>query len=198
VPTAARQFVGLPAAAPLEFVVDGDVYELPALPSRVWLNALVLARPGCWIQIVPTQLAGDGPQRLSRRLVDVDDDLQLDDIEHIAETVITQACGIDFPAALQLAATAYSSWLVFDGWCTSRGFDPESSPISRVLAAVYHWRRSLCQEKGELARLENEVWQLPPSTTVTGRPRDATPAGWDDETEAAGFMTAMEVLARRK
>jgi hypothetical protein len=34
VPSSLRQQLGLPAAAPLEFDIDGEVYQLPELPAR--------------------------------------------------------------------------------------------------------------------------------------------------------------------
>lgn len=193
-----RQFTGLPAPNPVTFTVDAVTYTLDDIPTRDWFEVLTTQRPACWLQILPNRLAGTGPQELAQRVVDDEDDFDIDDMERIAEAVISQACGTDFEAARNLAISGYSNWMIFDGWCASRGFAPLDEPVSRAIAAVYAWRRSLCVEKGDLAKLDAEIFVMPPGTTVSGRPRRAEPAGWTDEVEAAGFMSAMANLTGRR
>jgi hypothetical protein len=181
---------------PLTFDVDGDSYTLPPGDTRDWLHAMVHEPPGCWLLLVPGALAGDGARRLSRRLVDEDDPFDLDDLERVAESVLSAVCGMEFHAACRLAAAAWGNWVLFDGWASGASLDPLAQPIGRCVAAVYAWRRSLCAEQADLTRLDAEVWAPPPPRTVSGADRDPVPASWDDEREAASFLTAMGTLGR--
>jgi hypothetical protein len=174
--------------------VDGEDYTLPDLDTRTWLEALVLKRPYSWLAIIPAELAPADQDRLWERLFDPDDDLDLDDLEVVAETVLTEACGMDFDPACQLALSAYGNWLLFDGWCTSVGLDPLRVPVSRLLAATYTWRRSLCSDKKDLAKLDNEIWVSPPPLTASGRSRDQTPRDWSDEREEETFLSALSAI----
>lgn len=196
-PSALRQQLGLPAAAPLEFDVDGETYRLPELPARTWLETLPLQPPGCWWQLIPVALDGAGGHQLYGRLLDDDDPFDLDDLEAVAVRVLGEACGTDFWAATRLAAMAYSNWMVFDGWCWTRGVDPLAQPIPRVLAAVYTWRRSLCTKESQVAAVDAEVWADPPPTTASGAPREIVLPAWSDEREAATFTGLVDVFGRR-
>lgn len=188
----ARQHTGLPADLPIRFHVDNQPYELPDVPTRVWLETLPVQPPGCWWNLIPARL--DHAETLYGRLLDPDDDLDLDRLEHVAEQVLGAVCGLDFHAACRLAAMVYGNWLVFDGYCTTVGFRPLHEPISRVLAAAYTWRRSLCSKEAEIARLDSEIWAPPPPETASGAARDAVPPSWSDEREADAFASAMSML----
>jgi hypothetical protein len=191
-PLTQRGIPGLPQNR-VEFVVDDDLYVLPELPARAWLDALTLERPACWLQIVPTCLEGDGARDLSHRVVDDNDPMELDDLENVAEAVVARVCGMHVYAASALAVSAVHNWVLFDGWAVTVGLDPLAAPISRTLAAAYAWRRSLCQEKADLTRLDVEVWNSTPGLTVMGRPRDVQPI-WKAEDEEAMLLGAMAAL----
>lgn len=190
----AHQHLGPPAAAPLRFDLDGDRVTVPELPTRVWLDALVHDRPGSWMTLVPGALARDDARLLVDRMTDPGDPFDLDDLERVAETVIGAACGVALDPACRLAATAYANWILFDGWCIERALHPLEEPIGRVLAAAYAWRRSLCQERSDLARLDDEIWVPAPAARASGAARDAVPAAWTDEREEAAFLTTMAAL----
>lgn len=190
----ASNAVGPPAELPLRFEVDGDVFTLPALPTRTLLERLVCDPPACWWNLVPREV--DHGDRLHRRLTDPDDDFDLDQLESVAEAVLSTLLGTGFHAGQRLLASAYANWMAFDGWCWTRGQDPLAQPIGRVAAAVYAWRRSLCAKDADLVKLDQEIWAPPPGLTVTGQPRDAAPDGWDDDTEADLFAAAMAGLGR--
>lgn len=205
-PDRARQQAGPPASGPIEFEVDGEVFVLPQLPTRVWLDALVLQAPGCWWQLIPHQLDGDGDERLFHRMLDHrvnarsgqwTDGFDLDDLEEIAQSVLGQACGVDFHAACTLAGMAYADWLLFDGWSYTRGIDPLAQPIGRLLTGVYAWRRSLCTKESELNRLDGEIWAPGPATTISGRERNLTSSSWTAEREEASFLAALGALGAR-
>lgn len=193
-PSNARQLPGLPAATPCVFTIDEDTFTVPDLPARVWLDALVHAQPGCWWLIIPTQLTKPEQQRILQRLLDPTDPFDLDDLEHAAIATAAAVCGVDFWAATRLAVAAYSNWLLFDGWSYTRGVDPLSQPIGRVLAAVYAWRRTMCEKQSDVARLDAEIWTPPPALTAAGNPRDVAPPAWSDEREGASFMAALSNL----
>ncbi|MBB3665935.1 hypothetical protein FB384_004894 [Prauserella sediminis] len=193
---AADRRLGPPAQLPITFAVDDDTYTLPELDTRTILDALVLDPPGCWWHLIPTQLDGDGPERLWLRLRDPDDPFDLDDLENVAETVLGDLCGMDLYAATRLAGSVYGNWMIFDGWSYTRGVDPLAQPIGRLLSAAYYWRRSLCTKDTELGRLDHEIWGPPPPRTMSGKPRDPAPASWSDEVEANSFMQAMAQIGR--
>lgn len=187
---------GLPAACPLDFTVDDATYTLPDLDTRTWLQALTLQPPGNWWHLIPMELPEPQGTRLLRRLHDPDDTFDLDNLEQVATTVLGSVCGMQWHGAARLAVLVYSNWVLFDGWCWSRGTSPLTEPIGRVLAAAYHWRRSMCVKDSELARLDDELWAQP-ATTVTGKPVDAAPPSWDDKQEADTFAAAMGALGAR-
>ena len=188
------QHFGPPAGLPLEFTVDERTYLLPVLDTGTVLGALALEPPGCWWQLIPGQLADQQGYRLLERLFDPADPLDLDDVEHVAETVLGRLLGMTFHAGRRLAASAYANWTVFDGWCFHRGQNPLEQPVGRLVAAVYYWRRSMCEKEAELRRLDSDIWAPPPATTAAGHPRDPTPAGWGDTVEAHAFEQAMSVF----
>lgn len=181
----------LPDLAPVTFTIDGDEFTLPDLDTETWLSALVLQPPACWWRLIPGELADDDQQHIMQRLVTDDDPFDLDDIEHAAETVLGAVTGVGFHPAVRLAGSVQANWTAFDGWSYAHGTDPLTQPIHRVLNAAYHWRREMCEKKADVTRLDAEVWASPPSVTVTGKPRDPVPNGWDDDTEAAIFAQAM-------
>jgi hypothetical protein len=181
--------LGPSAPCPTPFTIDGYRYVLPELPARTWLEALVCEQPGCWWRIIPTQLGDDG--RLIERLVDRDDQFDLDDLQTAAETVAAAVCGVDFHAACRLAGTAYANWLLFDGWAATRGFDPLAVPIARLLAAVYAWQRGACTKESELGKLDAEIWAPPSQQLVSGHPREITRPAWSERQEEAAFMSLM-------
>ena len=190
---------GLPARTPLDFVIDGEEYRLPTLPTRTWLDSLALKPPGCWWHLLPGQLPEQQRAHLTARLLDNTDPLDIDDLEGYATAVLGAVCGMSFWAAHHLAVIARSNWLVLDGWFLSVGFDPYTQPIGRVLAGTYTWRARQCRKDSELQQLDTELWGAgaAPAELPSGRPRDAAPEGWDDEREAAMFAMAQAQLGRR-
>ena len=191
------RLLGPPSGLPLTFELDGKPYTLPVLDTRTVLDALVLEPPGCWWQLVPVQLADKAAYQLHERLFDPADSLDLDELEQVAESVLGKLLGMDFHAGRRLATSAYANWMLFDGWCFTRGRDPLGEPIGRLVSACYTWRRSLCQKESELRRLDSDVWAAPPATTASGAPRDPAPASWSDDAEEASFMAAMSQLGGR-
>lgn len=188
--------VGPPPAGPVEFAIDDDTYTLPALSTRDWLASMVLRPPGAWWTLIPGQLPTAQADRLYRRLLDRDDDHDLDDLETVATTVLRTIAGTDWDAACRLAAAACGNWMLFDGWCFTHGVDPLDQHISRVVAAVYTWRRAMCSKESDLARLDAEVWS-PRHLTVTGKPVDPIPPAWDDDREAAAFADMLGTFGAR-
>lgn len=191
VPSGLHRPVGLPAPEPTPFTVDNEDYTLPHLDARTWLGTLALEPPGCWWHLIPAALPSRDANHLTGRMLDPTDPLDLDDVEHVAVGVAGAVCGMDFWAATRLAGMLWGNWLVFDGWAATVGFRPLHEPIGRVLAAGYAWRRSLCEKKTELQRVDAELWAPGPAVTTAGNPRDPSPAGWDDDREAAVFQAAL-------
>lgn len=180
-----------PLPLPLTFHLDGRPLRLLERPTWWWLRILASQPPGCWWFAVPASLEGEGAEHVVDRMLDAEDPLDLDDVERLAERVLGAALGVDLWAGHRLAQLAHGNWLAFDGWCASRGFDPLTQPVGRVLSAVYTWRVGLCEKKTDVQQVDAQVWAPPPQLTAAGRLRDQAPAGWDDDTEAAMFMAAM-------
>lgn len=197
---ALRKPFGLPAELPIEFDVDGEVYELgDQLDTRGWIETLVLDTPGCWWGIVPAGLDTASRDALAVRLFDQEDPFDLDDLEDVAIAVAEKVLGADFWAARYLIASAWTNWMTFDSWCMTRGgFNPLEVHPARVVSAAWAWRCSMVTTKREAAQLDSEVWQQFPPPRASGNPRDATPEGWDDEREAAMFQAGIAGLAKLK
>src|SRR5690606_28577626 len=160
------------------------------LDTRTWLDALALEPPGCWLALIPLQLSEAASERLWSRLLDAEDEFDLDDLETVATDVLGRAVGMDFWAATRLAATVYSNWLVFDGWSYTRGLDPLAEPIGRVLSGCYAWRAQQCEKEADITRLNHQIWSGPPATTAAGHRRgaeEAVPAWASEDREAEAF-----------
>lgn len=182
-----------PATLPYRFAVDGHQYLLPHRPGRWWLRVLTYETPGCWWQIIPAGLDGNGPKHLVDRLTDPKDRFDLDDIEQVAEQVVQDVLGIGLYPAQKLMRMAYGNWLQFDAWCISKGLSSlmDDHP-ARMCSAVYSWRLDACQKKTDLAKLDNEIFASPPARHASGKLRDPAKArGWDEQTESDAFMKAM-------
>lgn len=186
-----------PAPAPLAFTLDGHRMILGARPWRWWLRVLSSEPPGCWFHAIPLAVQGAGPGHLIGRIVDEADPFDLDDLESLAQDVLSTLLGIDWWAGHRLLRMAASNWLAFDAWCMSRGLDVEGMHPGRLCAAVYSWRLSYCQKESDKAKLDNEVFAPPPLRTAANRLRDQAPAGWDDRAESAAFASAMSNLNSR-
>lgn len=185
--------LGPPARLPLSFELDGDTFTLPALDTRTFLDALALEPPGCWWALIPGELPEPEFARVWRRLRDRDDPLDIDELETVAEPVLTTALGCDVWAANRLAGAVYANWFVFDGWSYSRGLDPLSEPIGRILAACYYWRAGMCEKESEVTKLDHQIWAGPPAQRPSGVERDALPTWATGGREEAAFdaFTAM-------
>lgn len=182
-----------PTPLPLAFRVDGEPMVLTDRRTTWWVRALAAEPPGCWWQAIPGSLRESDQDRLLHRLLDDDDDFDLDDLESTAELVLTDALGINLWAGHQIARIVYANWMLFDGWCASHGFDPWAAPIGRVLAAGYTWRIGLCEKKSEVSQVDSQVWGPPPARTASGRLRDQAPIGWNDDKESDAFMSALNL-----
>ena len=185
--------LGPPARLPLGFEVDGETFTLPELDTRTWLDALALEPPGCWWAVIPGELAEPEFARVWSRMRHRDDPLDIDDLEAVAEPVLTAALGVELWAAHRLAGAVYGNWLLFDGWSYSRGLDPLREPIGRVLSACYYWRAQMCEKESEITKLDHQIWAGPPTLLPSGRERDALPTWATGGREERAFdqFTAM-------
>lgn len=185
-----------PAPLPFTFRIDGAPYTITPHSPRWWMRTLAAEAPGCWWHVIPLGLDEAGRRRLLGRLFDPEDALDLDDVEDIAVRVLTTVMGMDMWAAHRLMASAYGNWLVFDGWCATKGGnDPaQVSHPARIASLAYTWRLSHCEKQQDLTKLDNEIFAPPPLRTAAGRLRDQAPVGWDDAREAAAFESAVANL----
>lgn len=188
-----------PLPLPHAFTVDEERFVLRDRPLRWWMRVLVSEPPGCWWQIVPGNLAGDGPRRLLDRLHDPGDRFDLDDIEAVAEQVAGEVLGIDLYPAQRLMQMAYGNWIHFEAWTIQQGLpDPLAGSPGRLCSAVYAWRQAGCEKKADISKLDNEIFAAPPARHVSGRFRDPAKArGWDHERESAAFMDAFNQMGKR-
>src|SRR5690625_306730 len=156
-----------------------------------WVRSLTAGPPGCWWPGLPMGLDQRDRTWMLERMLDSQDDLDLDEVEGLAEQVVGAVCGMNIWAAHRIAQIIYGNWMAFDGWAASKGFNPLSAPIGRVLSAAYAWRMSHCEKKADVNKVEMKVWGPPPGRMASGRLRDAAPVGWTDEAESAAFMAAL-------
>lgn len=81
--------------------------------------------------------------------------------------------------ATRLIGAARRDWPRFDGWCASRGIDPEALPVDRLCNLVWH-RIVEHKRPEEIDRLEAELWKPPPGT-------EASSGAWAPDEELAAF-----------
>jgi len=186
-----------PAPTPLEFTVDGETFTLGSQSTRWWLRVLSYEAPGCWFSIIPLSLESASRSRLLERITDDSDRFDLDELEKVAEEVVGVVLGMEFWAGHRLLRLASSNWLMFDGWCLSKGIDVMALPPGRVASAVYGWRMASCQKESDKAKIDSEIFGPPPLRAASGRLRDQAPRGWDDRAESSAFMTAVSNLNSR-
>jgi len=84
--------------------------------------------------------------------------------------------------AARLVGAARRDWERFDGWCASRGVNPEELPIDRLCNLV--WFRLTDHRKPEdVERIEAQLWKPP-------KGEEAESGAWSAAEELAAFGQA--------
>jgi len=171
----------------LRFALDGEPYEIPALPARAWLLAHLDEDP---LAIFPGLLADED---------DVDD--LLDAVDDEDDPLTAQRC-VDLSLALlgeasggwrwweadRLVTVAIANWPMLDGPAARRGVDLLALPFDRFCSAVYSWRVEHAPEKD---RDEFDRWlTMAPAGAIDVDDVDDRLA----EEEAASFLAVAGAL----
>jgi hypothetical protein len=116
------------------------------MPAGELLHALAV---GEWSRLVPIGIRRRDRYRLAMRLYDPGDALDLPHLWQAATALGGRLAGIavdeghDPQAAWwpahRIAAYVVGNWLLFDGWCVRRGFDPNTATVPRVIAAGWQF-----------------------------------------------------------
>lgn len=191
-----RRLSPLPHRGPLTFTLDGELYELPDIPTQVWITALCSTTPedqphkllAAWWQLIPGQLPQRQALRLHQRLSDPRDVLDLDQLEKHALTVLSAPLGVEFHVAQRLVAAIRSEWMLFDARCASYGLDPVTTHISRLINIAYSARLELCEKESERLSARAQLWAPPDGTRASGR-------SWDDDPELTATLDELEASA---
>lgn len=135
-----------PVALPARIRLGDDTYRVRAMPDRVVLHTLA---DGAWTRLVPSGLRRRDAYRVAVRLYDPGDALDLPHLWRAATALGGRLAGIDVDEghepqaawwpAHRIAAYVIRNWLLFDGWCVRRGFDPHTAPVYRVIAAGWQF-----------------------------------------------------------
>lgn len=181
------ELAALPHRGPLRFVIDGDTYTLPDIPTTAWLEAFSRPMPAAWMHLIPEWLPDDQTERLNRRITtpSSQDPFDLDHLEKYALTVLGGVCGVEFHVAQRLILAARADWMVFDGWCAAHGVDPYETHISRLCAIAYRLRLESCEKDSEVFALKARLWAPPDGTRASGR-------SWDDDPDMVAKLDKIE------
>ena len=166
-----------PLAALRCWTVDVDIggvtYTIPPMTADGWLVPIL---GGSWTDIVPGLLVDTGD--LADLLLD--GEVSYEEVRAVARDALTEAAGMKWWIATQLAHVASSTWVAAE--LTLRGVDPARVSLGAWLGAA-HRAATRNMEKTDLAQFDFEL----------ERPPDGVPPEeWFDEEEAANsFVAAM-------
>lgn len=178
----------LERAGRLPLTLDGDDYEIPALPARAWILAHLDEDP---LAIFPGLLPDeDDVDVLLDAVEDPDDELTAQRCTDIGLALLGQAAGgWRWWEADRLIHVAIAGWHYLDGHAARRGVDLLALPLDRFCAAVYSWRIENAPEKD---RNEFERWLRDPPVDLVEDPDDLPE--WAAEEEAASFLAVAGAL----
>lgn len=135
----------LERAGRLPLTLDGDEYEIPALPARAWIMAHLDEDP---LAIFPGLLPEADEDLILDAVEDPDDDLTEQRCSDIGLSLLGQAAGgWRWWEADKLIHTAIAGWPYLDGPAARRGVDLLDLPLDRFCSAVYSWRVEHAPEK---------------------------------------------------
>lgn len=186
----------LPHRGPIGFSLDGNRFELPDIPTPVWLSAMCSTTPegqphkllAAWWQLIPGQLPEVQARHLHRRLSDPHDFLDLDQLEKHTLTLLSAPLGVEFHVAQRLIAAVRSEWMLFDARCASFGLDPYQLHISRIVNMAFSARLEMCEKESERYTAKAQLWAPPDGTRASGR-------SWDDDPDVTARLDEIEASA---
>lgn len=175
----------LPERGAVPFALDGDQFELPELPTPVWLDAMGYAMPGAWARLLPEHLPAGQQAAILRRLNDPRDSFDIDHLEKAALRVLAAPLGVEFHAAQRLIVAVRSQWMLFDARCASYGIDPVVTHISRLVNIAFQLRMEACEKESERLSAKAQIFAPPDGTRASGRP-------WSDDPDAQATLDKIE------
>lgn len=181
---------GGPVQLPTTVMLDGQPLRIKYATTATLLD--VIGR-GDWWSLIPGLLPAEDAQWINLRLVNNDDDLEMNDVWHCATELGGQLAGTgSWWAATRLLASARNDWLSFDAWCLQHGYDPLNGPLWRISAAMYSIRQAGVVVHGKpdeteaaLDRLRADLW-MPPLHVAGER--------WTPQDEAAAWQKSMAAI----
>lgn len=178
----------LERAGRLEFTLDGERYEIPALPAREWLVAHLDDDP---LAIFPGLLADDDEDALLDAIEDDEDPLTSQRCSDLGLALLGEASGgWRWWEADRLVHVAIAGWAYLDGPAARQGVDLLELPFDRFCSAVYSWRVENAEKKD---REEFDRWlSAPPPAILLASDED--PEDWQLEEEASSFLAVAGAL----
>lgn len=177
----------LERAGRLPFTLDGDDYEIPALPARAWIMAHLDEDP---LAIFPGLLPQVDEDLILDAVDDDDDELTEQRCSDIGLSLLGQASGgWRWWEADKLIGVAIAGWPYLDGPAARRGVDLLELPLDRFCSAVYSWR---VEEATEKDRDDFDRWLMEPPADVIGDPDDASEEAIEED--AASFLAVAGAL----
>jgi len=142
--------------------IDGHLYRYDTGRPNDVLSSIVFSQNATtdthWLTVIAYAMDTDSQERLTERLNDVDDRLSGLGLTVIADRMAYLAFGMEMFAAATLAHTLIQGWVPFAGWAASHGLNVHGMPIHVMLASVYGWLVSNCQEQKDVDSLNRKIF----------------------------------------
>lgn len=160
------------------FTLDGDEYEIPALPARAWVLAHLDDDP---LAIFPGLLPEEDADLVLDAVEDEDDELDEQRCSDLGLDLLGVAAGWRWWEADRLIHVAIAGWPHLDGPAAQQGVDLLDLPLDRFCSVVYAWRLKHATEKD---RDEFLRWLSAPPLNALGDPDDVSEEVLEDEAQS--------------
>lgn len=120
---------------PLDVVVGGDAYLIPAHPAAVWLTVLMSTTTD-WLDVFPG-LAESGSDDVLTQAV-IEDRILGDEVTQVAKEILATVAARPWWVAVRLIRVSVESWDYLGGEVAMRGIDASRLSLSAWLDAVFH------------------------------------------------------------
>jgi hypothetical protein len=174
---------------PIVFDLRGKRFTVPALDAAAWLTILFGDRLTL-MDIIPGLLSDDEQDEVNLGVID--GDVAIEDLNAIAEDVLSVASGRDWWVTVRLVTIAKMNWDVIGGELGKLGLDWTVTPLGTWLDVAYSVMRTAIAEGGDSKTAQSRLTKF--VNDLERSPADPSEE-LDEEAEAEAFMRAMQMAS---
>jgi len=166
------------ASWPRAVIIHDEVFHFRARPGMWVIDKLAHNN---WWSLIWDNLTPAGQQYVAGRLVDRDDEFDMDHINLAVHYLTQEVMDFDYPPAVRLAGGILSDRAAFEAWSILHGFNPENETPRRLLAAMFAKVMENTDEK-TAPKMIRQIWT--PAMLYTIKPISPhAKTGWSEPEE---------------